>query len=105
MTKIKVSLCQLNFHVGKLDYNYNLIKAYREQSANNNVDLCIFSELCITGYPPEDLVLRPSFIEAAQSYIDKLVNLSKDNGPAIIIGYPRLNNENLYNSGVLIDNG
>ena len=32
----------LNFHVGKLDYNYNLIKAYREQSANNNVDSVYF---------------------------------------------------------------
>ena len=67
--------------------------------------LCIFSELCITGYPPEDLVLRPSFIDATQSYINKLIELSKDGGPAILIGYPRFNERKLMNSAVLIDNG
>ncbi len=105
MTKIKVSLCQLNFHVGNLDYNFKLIKSYRDKSALNNVDLCIFSELCITGYPPEDLVLRPSFIDATQSYINKLIELSKDGGPAILVGYPRFSDSKLMNSAVLIDNG
>ena len=65
-------------------------------------DLCIFSELSITGYPPEDLVLRKSFIESAQKVVDKLVKISEDDGPSIIIGYPRLNNNKLMILQILI---
>ena len=54
---------------------------------------------------PEDLVLRPSFIDATQSYINKLIELSKDGGPAILVGYPRFSDSKLMNSAALIDNG
>lgn len=105
MKNIKISLCQVNFHVGNIEYNYESIVKYRKESIKKNVDLCIFSELCITGYPPEDLVLRPSLIEASSFYVKKLIKLSNDGGPAIIVGYPRYNDNLLVNSAALIDNG
>ena len=104
MESIKIYLCQLNFHVGNLKNNLDKILSAREEVRKQGGDLCIFSELSITGYPPEDLVLRKSFIESAQKVVDKLVKISEDDGPSIIIGYPRLNNK-LMNSAALISDG
>ena len=105
MESIKIYLCQLNFHVGNLKNNLDKILSAREEVRKKGGDLCIFSELSITGYPPEDLVLRKSFIESAQKVVDKLVKISEDDGPSIIIGYPRLNNNKLINSAELIYDG
>ena len=105
INKIKIYLCQLNFHVGDLNKNLEKIISTREGVKNKGGDLCIFSELSITGYPPEDLVLRKSFIYAVENVIVKLISLSKDGGPAIIVGYPRNDNDKLKNSAALIDNG
>ena len=105
INKIKIYLCQLNFHVGDLNKNLEKIISTREGVKNKGGDLCIFSELSITGYPPEDLVLRKSFIYAVENVIVKLISLSKDGGPAIIVGYPRNYNDKLKNSAALIDNG
>ena len=105
MESIKIYLCQLNFHVGNLKNNLDKILSAREEVRKQGGDLCVFSELSITGYPPEDLVLRKSFIESAQKVVDKLVKISEDDGPSIIIGYPRLNNNKLMNSAALITDG
>ena len=105
MESIKIYLCQLNFHVGNLKNNLDKILSTREEVRKQGGDLCIFSELSITGYPPEDLVLRKSFIESAQKVVDKLVRISEDDGPSIIVGYPRLNNNKLMNSAALISDG
>ena len=105
MESIKIYLCQLNFHVGNLKNNLDKILSAREEVRKKRGDLCIFSELSITGYPPEDLVLRKSFIESAQKVVDKLVKISEDDGPSIIVGYPRLNNNKLMNSAALISDG
>ena len=105
MESIKIYLCQLNFHVGNLKNNLDKILSTREEVRKQGGDLCIFSELSITGYPPEDLVLRKSFIESAQKVVEKLVRISEDDGPSIIVGYPRLNNNKLMNSAALISDG
>ncbi len=105
MESIKIYLCQLNFHVGNLKNNLDKILSAREEVRKKGGDLCIFSELSITGYPPEDLVLRKSFIDSAQKVVDKLVKISEDDGPSIIVGYPRLNNNKLMNSSALISDG
>ena len=104
-SNIKIFLCQLNFHVGNLNKNLENIIATREKVKSQGGDLCIFSELSITGYPPEDLVLKKSFIVNVEEVINKLISLSKDGGPAIIVGYPRNDNGKLKNSAALIDRG
>ena len=62
MESIKIYLCQLNFHVVNLKNNLDKILSAREEVRKKGGDVCIFSELSITGYPPEDLVLRKSFM-------------------------------------------
>ena len=104
-SNIKIFLCQLNFHVGNLNKNLDNIITTREKVKSQGGDLCIFSELSITGYPPEDLVLKKSFIVNVEEVINKLISLSKDGGPAIIVGYPRNDNGKLKNSAALIDSG
>ena len=104
-SNIKIFLCQLNFHVGNLNKNLDNIITTREKVKSQSGDLCIFSELSITGYPPEDLVLKNSFIINVEEVINKLISLSKDGGPAIIVGYPRNDNGKLKNSAALIDSG
>ena len=104
-SNIKIFLCQLNFHVGNLNKNLDNIITTREKVKSQGGDLCIFSELSITGYPPEDLVLKNSFIINVEEVINKLISLSKDGGPAIIVGYPRNDNGKLKNSAALIDRG
>ena len=102
---IKIYLCQLNFHVGNLKKNLEKIISAREEVKKQGGNLCVFSELSITGYPPEDLVLRKSFIESTEKIVEKLLDLSKDNGPAMIVGYPRLKDNKLMNSAALICDG
>ena len=75
---VKISLCQLNFHVGNLKNNLEKILAAREEVKKQGGNLCIFSELSITGYPPEDLVLRKTFIQSAEKIVEKLIDISKD---------------------------
>ena len=104
-SNIKIYLCQLNFHVGNLNKNLENIIATRNKVKSQGGDLCIFSELSITGYPPEDLVLKKSFIVNVEEVFNKLISLSKDGGPAIIVGYPRNDNGKLKNSAALIDSG
>ncbi|MBH88473.1 MAG: NAD+ synthase [Pelagibacterales bacterium] len=104
-TYIKIYLCQLNFHVGDLKNNYDKIISAREEVKRQGGDLCVFSELSVTGYPPEDLVLRKTFIESVENIIDNLIELSNDNGPGIIVGYPRLHDNKLMNSAAIIFNG
>ena len=101
----KIYLCQLNFHVGNLKNNLDRILTTRESISSQGGDLCVFSELSVTGYPPEDLVLRKTFIKSAEKVVEKLLDISKDNGPGMIVGYPRLYDNKLMNSAALIHNG
>ena len=62
MTKhLKIALAQLNPVVGDLDGNAEKLIRARDEAARLGADLVLFSELFITGYPPEDLVRRPGF--------------------------------------------
>ena len=71
MARLRIAACQLDTVVGDLDGNVDRILAALEQAENADCDLAIFSELALTGYPPEDLLLKPGFVA------DNLVALEK----------------------------
>ncbi|MEY2449661.1 MAG: hypothetical protein QOH79_3137 [Acidimicrobiaceae bacterium] len=72
MARVRVALCQLNTTVGDLDGNADrIIAAYGEAEAAG-CDVAVFPELAITGYPPEDLLLKPGFIRANRTALDKV---------------------------------
>ena len=74
MARIRVGLCPLNTVVGDLDGNVARIIAAYDEADTAGCDLAIFPELAITGYPPEDLVLKPRFVAANQEALDKVAS-------------------------------
>ena len=101
-----LSLAQLNPILG--DVKGNLAKAQEcyLEAGEVKSDILLFPELFLSGYPPEDLVLRSAFIEDCHKAIDNLVAFTKTHqGPAIIIGTPWRDEEGLFNAVIVIDKG
>lgn len=96
---MKFSLAQINTTVGDLEGNYKKIKNYIFQAKKEKCDIIIFPELVITGYCPEDLLLKSKFIEDQLLYVDKLKELSND--ICIILG---IVTKQLYNSCYVLGN-
>jgi len=103
--QINIALVQENPIVGNVEHNYNLILKARNDTNSENTDLIVFSELFMSGYPPEDLVLRYSFLDEIDTYLKLLVEETKKPGPAILVGLPVRDKNQIFNSVVLIDNG
>lgn len=103
--KLRIALAQLNPIVG--DIKGNMAKAIeaRRIAALDGADIILFSELFLTGYPPEDLVLKPAFQRAAMTATAELAKQTADGGPAILIGTPWLEEGRLHNSVAYLDAG
>ncbi|MEC8496503.1 MAG: nitrilase-related carbon-nitrogen hydrolase, partial [Pseudomonadota bacterium] len=71
--KVNIALAQCNPTVGNVSGNFDLVLKARDYAVNEKADLVVFSELFLSGYPPEDLVLRNSFLEEITYYFEKLV--------------------------------
>ena len=100
--RLVIALAQLNPTVGAIQSN--LAKARQACAAASGSDLILFPELYICGYPPEDLVLRPSFVAACKAAVEELAVEFK-NGPAVLIGLPWRDGEKLHNAVALLENG
>ena len=102
---LKIALAQLNPIVGDLSGNAGLLKQARAEAAASGADIVVAGELFLTGYPPEDLVLKRSFLTRARRMVDDLVALTADGGPALIFGAPMIDGGQLHNSVVAADGG
>jgi NAD+ synthase (glutamine-hydrolysing) len=104
---MKIALSQLNYHIGNFDSNTDKIIAAIEKSRNQHVDLVVFSELAICGYPPKDLLERKDFIERTEKALQKVASACTN--IAAVVGAPSINpnekGKNLYNSAYFISNG
>ena len=60
--RLRIALAQFNPTVGDIKGNIEKARAVHAQAAEHNADLVVFSELFVSGYPPEDLVLKPAFV-------------------------------------------
>lgn len=89
---MKVALAQLNYIVGDITGNRDLIKAHVEKAASEGAELVIFSELAICGYPPLDLLEREPFVESCITGIrDLAASIPHDTG--VIVGGPEFNDK------------
>jgi len=104
-TQFTVTLAQLNPTVGDVEGNSAKARAARTQAAADGADLLVFPELFIAGYPPEDLILKPSFQAACRGAIESLARDTADGGPAVLIGTPWVDDGKLYNACALLDGG
>lgn len=102
---LRFHLAQLNPTVGDLRGNLALVRAARQRAAAVGADLVITSELVVTGYPPEDLILRPAFLEAVEQAVNAFAAETKDGGPAVLLGTPWREDGKTYNAALLLDGG
>ena len=102
---LAIALAQINPTVGDIDGNLDRIRAARAEAAETGADLVICGELAVSGYPPEDLVLKRAFQDAVEEGVNKLAAKTNDGGPGILIGTPWRKDGLLYNAAVLLDGG
>jgi NAD+ synthase len=101
---LRLALAQLNPAVGDIDGNLSKLRDLR-RSVSDKADVLMTSELFLSGYPPEDLVIKPSFQSALREGIEALAEDTANGGPAILIGTPWCENEKLYNAMLVLDGG
>ena len=102
---MKLFLAQINNIVGDIDGNLKRAIDILDQAGELNSDLVVFSELFLSGYPPEDLVLKKSFVEECRNALDTLIKYSKAKKLGFIIGLPIYEKNNLFNAAAIVDKG
>jgi NAD+ synthase (glutamine-hydrolysing) len=99
---MRLALAQLNTVVGDLDGNADRISRSLDQAREAGADLVLVPELAVTGYPPEDLLLRPGFLRAAKRSVEELAGRTK--GITALVGAPYLDAD-LYNACFVLADG
>ncbi|WP_456381540.1 NAD+ synthase [Persephonella sp.] len=102
MKKLRLALSQINCTVGDIEGNSEKIISAIHTAKKHEVDIIAFPELAVTGYPPEDLLLKPSFINKNLQYIEKIARESKD--IISIVGFVD-KVEDIYNAAAVLLNG
>jgi NAD+ synthase len=102
---LRIAVAQLNPTVGDVAGNLALAREARRDAAREGADLLMLTELFISGYPPEDLVLKPSFLKACLKAVEALAAETADGGPGVLIGFPRQGETGRHNSVALLDAG
>lgn len=101
MRTLRLALAQINPVVGNLDGNYKKILHYVDKAKEYEADIIAFPELCLTGYPPEDLLLKPEFIEDNIHYLQQLATHSSN--MAIVVGFVD-KDDDIYNAAAVLYN-
>ena len=101
MKKVRIALCQINPTVGDLDGNVRKIIRFIEDACKYNPDIIAFPELSITGYPPEDLLLKTHFIS---DNIDALKEVQKNVDDLVVIAGFVDKGDYIYNAAAVIHN-
>lgn len=101
---LKIALAQINLLVGGINANKTKIIQTAEHARDFMVaDVVVFPELSVTGYPPEDLLLRPDFIKQANQAVIDIARAVQ--GIDIVLGFPELCDGDLYNSAAVLRGG
>jgi len=102
---MRIGVAQLNPKVGDVAGNLRLAKQTLKQAAEKKADIVLFTELFLSGYSPEDLVLKPAFLAVCQKAADELAAEAGRLGVAALIGLPAERNGRCYNTVMLLDKG
>src|SRR5436190_13935816 len=98
MPRLRVAAAQLDLVVGDIDGNAaRMLEAYDTAEAAG-CDLVAFPELAVTAYPPEDLLLRPSFVASANEMVEKIA--ARTGRAAAVVGFPEVGRD-LFNSAAV----
>jgi NAD+ synthase (glutamine-hydrolysing) len=101
---VRIALAQVDTTVGDLDGNVELITAWTARATEAAADVVVFPELGLTGYPPEDLVLRPGFVD---DNLEALAALAKHTagGCPIVVGFVDRSDRGIHNAAALAAGG
>lgn len=100
---LKIVIAQINLLVGDIRGNAaQILQAVRIARDEQRADAVVFPELTLTGYPPEDLLLRSDFIDQVEQTLEQLCRSIQ--GIVAVLGYPRIHEGLLYNAAGFIDN-
>jgi NAD+ synthase (glutamine-hydrolysing) len=100
---MRIALAQIDPTVGDLAGNRALILDRLEQAKKAGADLALFPELAVTGYPPEDLLLRPGFVRAAEESLEQIAR--DTHGIVAVVGAPHASGGRLYNIAAVCSDG
>jgi len=101
-SQLRLAIAQINVVVGDIDGNTQKILEWMDRARDVDADIVTFPELALTGYPPEDLLLKPQFIDANLAALDKIVNRSRD--IAAVIGFVD-RQDDIFNAAAVVQNG
>lgn len=101
--RLTIALAQMNQRVGDLAGNADAILQLRSRAAG--ADLVLVPELQLTGYPPEDLVLKPEFLRRTEEEADRLIAATADGGPALAFGSIVVRDGKPYNAMIVAEGG
>ncbi|HWJ31827.1 MAG TPA: NAD+ synthase [Gaiellaceae bacterium] len=99
---MRLALAQINSVVGDVDGNATRVVEWLGRARDANADLVLFPELCVTGYPAEDLLLRPGFVRAARDAVEKIALAA--HGVTALVGAPHLDTD-LFNACFVLTHG
>jgi NAD+ synthase len=102
--RLVTAIAQLNPTLGDIDGNIAKLRRARTEAAGFGADLVVGTELCVSGYPPEDLVLKRSFLAACEAAVRGFAKETAS-GPAILVGAPWRHEGGTYNAALLLDRG
>ena len=102
MSRVRIAMAQINQTVGGIGGNVSKIEAGMDRAREVGADLVLFPELTVTGYPPEDLLLKPAFLQANLAAVRSLV--AKSRGLTAIVGFVDVD-EDVYNAAAVLHDG
>ncbi len=103
--RLSIALAQINPTMGAIPANIDRIRTARAEAAARGADLVVFTELVVCGYPPEDLVLKPFFLDTIERAVTEYAAETADGGPAVLVGAPWRDGGKTYNAALLLDGG
>jgi len=103
MNTLRIALAQINPTVGDLEKNTTLVLDYIDRSRKVGADIVAFPELALTGYPPEDLLLKPHFVRENIEALDRIIEAAKD--LIVVVGFVDTDGSDIYNAAAVIAGG
>src|ERR1700722_385897 len=102
MSRLRIACCQLDVVVGDLPGNVQRVLAAYEKAEAGGADLAVFGELCLTGYPPEDLLLKPGFVRDSHQALAKVA--AQTGRCAAVLGWVEAG-QDLFNAAAVCAGG
>jgi NAD+ synthase (glutamine-hydrolysing) len=101
---LRVALAQINSTVGDIPGNARKIKEWIGRARDEGAQLVVFPELALTGYPPEDLLLKTHFVDSAGAALEDLARETEDGDLVVLVGFPE-RRDDVYNACAVLGEG